>query len=40
MRIEYVIVSFVILAIVLFVAISMLSGVVPGIEGIFKLLGG
>ena len=40
MRIEYMIVSFVILAVVLYVALSMLTGVMPGIDAIFKLLGG
>jgi hypothetical protein len=40
MRIEYVIIGFVILAVVLFVSISMLSGAVPGIQNIFKMIGG
>lgn len=40
MRIEYVIVGFVILAVVLFVILSMLGNVVPGVEAIFKLLRG
>lgn len=40
MRIEYVIVGFVILAVMLFVAISMLTDVVPSIETIFSMLGG
>ncbi|MEM7819399.1 MAG: hypothetical protein QXD48_01055 [Candidatus Aenigmatarchaeota archaeon] len=40
MRIEYVVVGFVLAAIILFVAISMLKNVIPGVESIFNLFGG
>jgi len=39
-RIEYVIVGFVILAVALLVIVTMLRGVAPGIDSIFTMLGG
>jgi hypothetical protein len=40
MRLEYVVVSFVIIALVLIISIGLLSGVIPGFSAFFGKLGG
>lgn len=40
MRIEYIVVSFVLIAIVLAVALGMLKGIVPGVQSVFGMFGG
>jgi hypothetical protein len=39
MRIEYVVVSIVLMLVVFMVAITLLSGVAPNIDSVFKLFG-
>lgn len=39
MRIEYVVVSIVLLLVVFLVAITLLSGVMPGLQSVFGLFG-
>jgi type II secretory pathway component PulF len=39
MRIEYIVVSIVLMLVVLLVAITLLSGVVPGMQSVFDIFG-
>jgi hypothetical protein len=40
MRLEYVVVGFILVMIVLLIAITMLKGVVPGVFDVIKLISG